>query len=218
MRDARKFLSAIADMKDAFPDGENILESIQAKVKELANEPTQSELDALKTQPQQFLKQIEEDDGGWTTKLHVWAEQGYPEMLRIPVSLLGFKNGYGDSVLMGLVTGACGNHTGDIDYGFIQQILDTPMDYEEADESGSMVAKNALVDVTDINGQSAIDFLVDFANGTGTYQGYPADEQLKTILNEFSKDYREAADKTPPPSPPPKIDPLRPPQPPTRMP
>ena len=121
----------------------------------------------------------------------MWAEQGVPEILELDPMLLAFKNGYGDSVLMSLVAASTGMYTETIDYDMIKRILDNDYTYEDVDkdEEGNevVVEKNALNEV-DINGQTPIDFLIDFAYATGSYKGMQPDEQIQYILKEFASD------------------------------
>ena len=90
---------------------------------------------------------------------------------------------------MCLVSSATGAYTEKIKYDLIQKILDTDLSYvvKEKNEEGKDVLedKNAL-DVKDLNGQTPIDFLIDFAFGTGIYKNYLGDAKLQIILNRFS--------------------------------
>ena len=191
MPDKRKFHVFLNRLKDEIPSDIGLIESIQKKFESEIDSISDEEKKALKQFPIQFVKRIDQDDMGWTSQLHMWAEQGVPEILELDPMLLAFKNGYGDSVLMSLVAASTGMYTETIDYDMIKRILDNDYTYEDVDkdEEGNevVVEKNALNEV-DVNGQTPIDFLIDFAYATGSYKGMQPDEQIQYILKEFASD------------------------------
>lgn len=191
MPDKRKFHVFLNRLKDEIPSDIGLIESIQKKFESEIDSISDEEKKALKQFPIQFVKRIDQDDMGWTSQLHMWAEQGVPEILELDPMLLAFKNGYGDSVLMSLVAASTGMYTETIDYDMIKRILDNDYTYEDVDkdEEGNevVVEKNAL-DEVDVNGQTPIDFLIDFAYATGSYKGMQPDEQIQYILKEFASD------------------------------
>ena len=191
MPDKRKFHVFLNRLKDEIPSDIGLIESIQKKFESEIDSISDEEKKALKQFPIQFVKRIGQDDMGWTSQLHMWAEQGVPEILELDPMLLAFKNGYGDSVLMSLVAASTGMYTETIDYDMIKRILDNDYTYEDVDkdEEGNevVVEKNALNEV-DVNGQTPIDFLIDFAYATGSYKGMQPDEQIQYILKEFASD------------------------------
>lgn len=186
--DKRAFHTLLNDLKDNHPDQFDLLESIQETFDKTVSPITDSEIRALRTFPIQFIPRIELDDGEWTTKLHIWAENGVPELLDIDPMILTHKNSLGDSVLMALVSAATGSFTETINYELIKKILNTDFSYEEKESSldkEQIVLKNAI-DEQDIYGQTAIDYLIDFAYGSGKYEGQEPDLQLQQILIDFS--------------------------------
>lgn len=191
MPDKRKFHVFLNRLKDEIPSDIGLIESIQKKFESEIDSISDEEKKALKQFPIQFVKRIDQDDMGWTSQLHMWAEQGVPEILELDPMLLAFKNGYGDSVLMSLVAASTGMYTETIDYDMIKRILDNDYTYEDVDkdEEGNevVVEKNAL-DEVDVNGQTPIDFLIDFAYATGSYKGMQPDEQIQYILKEFASE------------------------------
>ena len=194
MPDKRKFHVFLNRLKDEAPSSFGLIESIQKKFEEEINPISAEEKKALKQFPMQFVKRIPQDDMGWTSQLHVWAEQGVPEILQLDPMLLAFKNGYGDSVLMSLVAGATGMYTETVNHKLLQDILDTDFEYEDVDkdEEGEevIIEKNAL-DEVDINGQTPLDFLIDFAYATGSYSGMSPDHDIQDMLRTFAEDYLE---------------------------
>jgi len=188
--DKRKFHYLLNTLKDEHEKYIDLIESIQEKFEDEVKPITPSEIKALKQHPLQFVKKIPLDNAEWTTQLHIWAEQGVPEILNLDPILLAFKNSNGDSVLMCLVSSATGAYTEKIKYDLIQRVLDTDLSYvvKEKNEEGkdTVEDKNAL-DVKDLNGQTPIDFLIDFAFGTGIYKNYIGDPKLQLILKKFSE-------------------------------
>ena len=191
MPDKRKFHVFLNRLKDEVPSDIGLIESIQKKFENQIDSISDEERKALKQFPIQFVKRISQDDMGWTSQLHIWAEQSVPDILDLEPILLAFKNGYGDSVLMSLVAAATGMYTEVIDHDMIKLILEKDYTYEDVDkdEEGNevIVERNAL-DELDINGQTPIDFLIDFAYAQGSYEGMQPDEEIQKILREFASD------------------------------
>jgi len=198
MPDKRKFHVFLNRLKDESPLDIGLIESIQKKFDEQFDAITDKEKRALKQFPTQFVRRIPSEDMGWTTQLHMWAEQSVPEILDIDPMLLAFKNSYGDSVLMSLVGGATGMYTETINHDLIEKILNKDFQYEdiEQDEEGNdiITEKNAL-DVTDINGQTPIDFLIDFSYATGKYEGMEPEPEIQKLLKEFAGEDVEEAEE-----------------------
>jgi hypothetical protein len=195
MPDKRKFHVFLNRLKDETPSDIGLIESIQKKFEEDIESITDKEKKALKQFPMQFVKRIAQDDMGWTSQLHVWAEQGIPQILDIDPMLLAFKNGYGDSVLMSLVASATGTYTETNDYDLLQKILDKDFTYEDVnkDEEGNeeVIERNALEEV-DVNDQTPLDYLIDFAYATGDYEGMKPEPIIQEMLQEFAADYEES--------------------------
>lgn len=187
--DTRKFHHLLNTLKDEHEKYIELIESIQEKFDDEVKPISPAEIKALRQHPLQFVKKIPLDNSEWTSQLHIWAEQGVPEILELDPIYLAFKNSAGDSVLMCLVSSATGAYTEKIKYDLIQKILDTDLSYvvKEKNEEGKDVLeyKNAF-DVKDLNGQTPIDFLIDFAFGTGIYKNYLGDAKLQMILKKFS--------------------------------
>lgn len=186
--DKRAFHTLLNDLKDKNPDQFELLENIQEAFDKTVTPITDSEIRALKTFPIQFIPRIELEDGEWTTKLHIWAENGVAELVEIDPMVLTHKNSLGDSVLMSLVSAATGAFTETVNYDLIKKILNTDFSYEEKEKSldkEQVVLKNAI-DEKDVYGQTVIDYLIDFAYGSGKYEGQEPDILLQQILVDFS--------------------------------
>jgi len=195
MPDKRKFHVFLNRLKDEIPSDISLIESIQKKFEEDIESISDKDKKALKQFPTQFIKRIQQEDMGWTTQLHSWAEQSIPEILKLDPMILAFKNAYGDSILMSLVAGATGLYTEEVNHELISDILDTDFTYEdvEKDEEDNdvIIEKNAL-DEVDVNDQNPIDFLIDFAYATGDYDGMQPDENIQQLLQQFAIDFQES--------------------------
>src|SRR5574343_534446 len=186
--DKRAFHTLLNELKDKNPDQFELLENLQDKFNKTVDPIYDAEIRELKTFPIQFIPRIELDGGDWTTKLHIWAENGVPVLLDIDPMILTHKNSIGDTVLMSLVSAATGTYTEVVNYDLIQKILNTDFSYEEKERSGNkeqIVIKNAI-DEKDLYGQTIIDYLIDFAYGTGKYEGQLPDAQLQLLLANFA--------------------------------
>ena len=87
-----------------------------------------------------------------------------------------------------MLSSALGKFTEKVDYDLIEKILDTDFSYESMSkdiDGESSEIKNVL-DEKDINGNTLIDWLIDFAYGRGIYQGHHPDEYLIEVLKNFA--------------------------------
>ncbi len=197
MIDKRKFHYFLNTLKDDHGKYIDLIESVQEKFEEDFEAIKPAEKKALKQYPVQFVKRMELPEGEWNTKLHMWAEQAVPEILGLDPIYLAFKNSAGDSVLMSLVLGATGAYTEKMNYELIGNILNTDLTYEdiEKDEEGKdkIIMSNAL-DVKDLNNQTILDYLIDFAYGEGEFKGQEPDARLQEIINQFS-DGKKSSEK-----------------------
>lgn len=186
--DKRSFHTLINDLKDTNPEQFELLENIQQNFEKEVKPISDTDLRALKTYPIQFVIKEKKPDGEWTTQLHTWAENGVSELLLIDPMLLECKNSYGDTVLMSLLSSALGKFTEKVNYNLIEKILDTDFSYELITKTGKNEIneiKNVL-DEQDINGNTVIDWLIDFAYGRGIYEGHYPDEYLIEVLKDFA--------------------------------
>ena len=186
--DKRVFHTLINELKDTNPEQFELLESIQQNFEKEVKPISDTDLRALKSYPIQFVVRKKLEDGEWTTQLHTWAENGVTDLLSIDPMILACKNSEGDSVLMSLLSSALGKFTEKVDYDLIEKILDTDFSYESMSkdiDGESSEIKNVL-DEKDINGNTLIDWLIDFAYGRGIYQGHHPDEYLIEVLKNFA--------------------------------
>lgn len=198
--DKRLFHNYLNQMKDENPDAFGLIESIQGEFESTFESISDDERKALRNLPIQFIERVPQEDGGWTTNLHIWAENGVEDVLDLDPMILAHKNGYGDTVLMALVVGATGAHTEVINYKLIQKILETELDYEDierVDGNDVITPVNAL-DILDLNGQSVLDYLLDFAYATGPYEGQLPDEKLQMLLKYFAEYYEDVEEEEQP--------------------
>jgi len=212
MSDKRNFHYFLNSLKDDHPAQIGLIESVQDKFEKNFEAITPKEIKALKMYPMQFVKRSPQPEGEWTTKLHEWAEQGVPEILELDPVFLAFKNSYGDSVLMCLVVGSTGAYTEKVNYDLIDKILNhenyTFEDVETDDEDKETIILKSAVDVKDLNNQTIIDYLIDFAFGTNIYKDQDADLKLQELLKEFSEYSKSHEDEKEVIKEKPKIDPV----------
>ena len=81
MQDKRNFYNILRIAKNLYPEKTSLVETIQAKFDALFETITDRQKLALRSFPHQFVKKIHQDDGSWTSKLHLWAEEGVKEIL-----------------------------------------------------------------------------------------------------------------------------------------
>ena len=196
MLDKRSYYAILDGLSTFYPECAGLIESIQQKFDEV--EPiTEKELRALKQYPIQFVYRITEDDGDWTTKLHIWAENGVPDILNLDPVFLGFKNSRGDSVLMCLAVAATGTHTGRPNYELIKNILDRDYTYEDVEKTtdgeDEILTRNAM-DETDIHGNRPIDYITDIAFAKGDYSDDEPDLYLIDMLSNYQDKYSFVGD------------------------
>lgn len=196
--DKRYFHQYLNDMKDSHPDAFSLIESIQSEFERSYEAISDKERKSLRNEPIQYIVGIPDGDS-WTTQLHIWAEQGVPEILKLDPMYLAYKNGYGDSVLMSMIVGATGTHTETVNYKLIFDILSTDMDYEYIEREGDkeITLKANSLEETDANGDTVLDYLMDFAFSTGKYTGQPEDIELQAILRHFAGYMDELGDNEP---------------------
>lgn len=186
--DKRPFLNYLNNLKDRYPSKVSLIESIQNTFDDEFEAITNAEKLALMNLPEQFVKRIPLEDNNWTSQLHIWGEQCVPQLLSLDPMYLSFKNSFGDTVLMSLIAGATGAFKEQVDYDLIEEILNTDFDYEDVETDknkiDSIVIKNPL-DEKDINNQTPLDYLIDFAYSNGQYEGHEPDYELIELLEDW---------------------------------
>lgn len=188
--DIRQINNLLNDLKDKNPDQLDLIESIQMIFNEEFKPLTHDERKALLMFPIQFVKRIPDEDGTWTSQLHLWAEQGVPEIIELDPMLLTFKNAHGDTVLHSLITGLTGAYTEKIDYTNLEKLLTKDLSYEESetDKDGKTTVKEVSpFNETDINGKTPLDYVISYAYGTDMYEGTEPDQQLIDLLTRISE-------------------------------
>lgn len=186
--DKRLFHTLFNELKDKNPDNLDLLEGIQQTFEKKVPALSEQERRALLTFPEQFIPRKHLKNGEWTSQLHIWAENGVRDIIRVNPMILTHKNSVGDTVLMSLISYALGKFTEFVDYHLIKSLLNTDFSYEEiVNNNGAqmLVVKNAL-DETDIEGNTIIDWLIDYAYGQGMYENHPTDAYLCEILQDFA--------------------------------
>ena len=161
------------NLKDKYPGDVALVESVQ----NLFNK---------ETFPMQFTKRIPTSSGEWTTQLHIWADNQVPALLDIDPIILTARNSDGETVLMSLLMAATGRFTQQVNYALIKKILDTDMQFEYLTEpmDENSVETGNVWDEEDLDHKTALQYLADFAKGTGPFLGTGGDDRSPTTARE----------------------------------
>ena len=165
--DKREFNMRLNGLKDAYPSELTLIEGIQQVFNKQLDVISDTNRIALRRFPTQFTRRIAKGAGDWTTQLHMWADNLVPEMLEVDPLTLTCSDSDGNTVLHSLVQAATGKFTQQVDYDFVQKLLDKNMDYVEMARPNDLASKvegSAWLQ-KDALGKTPIDYLVDFARG-----------------------------------------------------
>jgi len=173
---------------DEQPGNVSLIESIKEVFLESVEPITKSELKALNDFPVQFVDKVSTEDG-WTTQLHIWAEQGVDELINLDPIYFITKDSDGDTILSSIIKGALGLYTDMVDYPLLDDILSKDFNYEIF-EGDQLVIKNAL-DELNSDSENSLDIIVDFAWSQGEYEDTEEDPKLQEMLKEFVVKYKE---------------------------
>ena len=175
-------------LKDKYPGDVALVESVQTLFNKEVKIISDRSIRALKSFPMQFTKRIPTKDGEWTTQLHIWADNQVPELLEIDPLVLTAKNSDGECVLMSLLMAATGRFTQQVNYPLIQKMLDTNMDFEFLTEPGNedAVEYGNVWDEEDYDHKTPLEYLADFAKGTGPFLGFGGDATVREMLEAFA--------------------------------
>lgn len=186
--------SQLNRIKDKYPGEIALIEGIQNMFNGDVRGISDEEEQALLQFPMQFTQHIPTGDRSeWTTKLHQWADQGEEVLLAIDPLVLTARDSKDETVLMSLLLSAMGRFTQQVDYDLLQKILDTNMNYVALELPGdeSTKVEGSAWNEKDLRGFTALDYLADFAMGTGVFDGTEPDLQVQEMLAEFSKEPEE---------------------------
>lgn len=190
MKDKRYFYNLIGCLQENFPDHNGLLESVMGKFDSLFESISKTELKALKRFPVQFIYRVPELDGSgeWTSKLHIWAEQGVKDVLNVDPIILSFKNSSGDTVLMSFIKGSLGSLLNKPNYENIRFALSKDYNYTNPikNEDGTDGSEEMnVMDITDIENYTPLDHIIDVAYAQNDYVGESEDPELQQILEEY---------------------------------
>lgn len=196
--DKREFNSRLNGLKDAYPNELALIEGIQNILNKKLEVISDKNRQALRQFPLQFTRRVNLGDGEWTTTLHMWADNLVEDLLDIDPLMLTCTDSTGETVLHSLVFAATGKFTQQVDYDFIRKMLDKNMSYIEMTRPNDINSKaegNAWFAV-DAAGKTAMDYLIEFANGDN---GMGEDPILEQLLAEFAQSPTEETpvDNTP---------------------
>lgn len=184
------------DLKDRYPGEVALIEGIQTLYNKEVKSISDREVQALLQFPMQFTQRIPIGDGEWTTQLHKWADDQTEVLLCIDPLMLTARDSKDETVLMSLLLAAMGRFTQQINYDLIQKILNTNMNYTALELPGDENSKveGSAWDEKDIHGATALDYIADFAMGTGLFDGTEPDETVQQMLAEFANTPKEPAE------------------------
>lgn len=176
------------NLKDKYPGDVALVESVQNLFNKEFQVISDRSLKALKTFPMQFTKRIPTSSGEWTTQLHIWADNQVPALLDIDPIILTARNSDGETVLMSLLMAATGRFTQQVNYALIKKILDTDMQFEYLTEpmDENSVETGNVWDEEDLDHKTALQYLADFAKGTGPFLGAGGDDAVRKMLEDFA--------------------------------
>ena len=176
------------NIKDRFPEETALVESVQKLFNKEVQIISDRSIRALKAFPMQFTKRIPTADGEWTTQLHIWADNQVAELLDIDPLVLTARNSDGECVLMSLLMAATGRFTQQVNYPLIQKILDKDMQFQYLTEPGdeSSVQTGNVWDEEDLDHKTPLEYLADFAKGTGVFGGCGQDPLVRQMLENFA--------------------------------
>lgn len=192
--DSIKFNRALNEMKEAHPDDIALIEGIQQLFNRDVEVISDRSRKALRQFPMQFTQRISRGGGEWTTQLHMWADCQVEDLLKIDPLYLTARNSDDETVLMSLLLAAMGKYTQQVNYDLIQKILDKNMNYVALTRPGDESSKTegSAWNEKDLEGRSALDYLADFATGTGMFEGSGPDDQVREMLEKFAEEPQEA--------------------------
>lgn len=188
MQDPRLIFDLISQAREKFPENGALIEVISEKLNSVFKPITPKQRLALRRFPVQYVNKIPQEDGEWTSQLHIWAELGVLDILDLDPIFLSFKNSYGDTVLMSFFRGATGSLTDKMDYNLIKLALSKDYRFLEPipREDGSVeFEENDPIEDLDYFNQTPLDYLIDIAYADGDYAGEMPDTQLQSILDGY---------------------------------
>ena len=196
--DKRELNIRLNGLKDAYPNELVLIEGIQNILNKNLEVISEKNRHALRQFPLQFTRRVNLGDGEWTTTLHMWADNLVEDLLDIDPLMLTCSDSTGSTVLHSLVFAATGKFTQQVDYEFIRKMLSKNMSYIEMTRPNDINSKaegNAWF-ATDAYGKTAMDYLIEFANGEN---GMGEDPTLEELLEEFAQSPTEElpVDNTP---------------------
>lgn len=175
-------------LKDRNPGQAALIEGVQTLFNKKVEVATPEQKKSLLMFPMQYAayRINDRNSAEWTTQLHRWADNLLDTLLLIDPIYLTTRDSAGDTVLHRLIKAAVGEYTEQVDYDFIQKILDKDMGFVALQmpfDNAGATAGNAWM-MKDIDGNTPMDLLAEFAMGMPA-AGMPADDRLIIMLNEF---------------------------------
>lgn len=180
---------SLNELKSKRPNDVAIIEAIQTEINKKTQIISPSVRKSLLQFPLQFTQRVRTSSRDWTTQLHYWADYQLEDLLRIDPIYLTTGDSNDDSVLKRLVMAALGlTQTQIVNYELLEKIFQKDMKYSALTVAGdpdSAEGGNAWFE-RDLEGKTVIEYLYDFANGEGEFQGRAPDERILKMFDTYA--------------------------------
>lgn len=180
---------SLNELKSKRPNDVALIEAIQTEINKKTQIISPSVRKSLLQFPLQFTQRVRTSSRDWTTQLHYWADYQLEDLLRIDPIYLTTGDSNDDSVLKRLVMAALGlTQTQIVNYELLEKIFQKDMKYSALTVAGdpdSAEGGNAWFE-RDLEGKTVIEFLYDFANGEGEFQGRAPDERIIEMFKTYA--------------------------------
>lgn len=180
---------SLNELKSKRPNDVALIEAIQTEINKKTQIISPSVRKSLLQFPLQFTQRVRTSSRDWTTQLHYWADYQLEDLLRIDPIYLTTGDSNDDSVLKRLVMAALGlTQTQIVNYELLEKIFQKDMKYSALTVAGdpdSAEGGNAWFE-RDLEGKTVIEFLYDFANGEGEFQGRAPDERIIEMFETYA--------------------------------
>ena len=180
---------SLNELKSKRPNDVALIEAIQTEINKKTQIISPSVRKSLLQFPLQFTQRVRTSSRDWTTQLHYWADYQLEDLLRLDPIYLTTGDSNDDSVLKRLVMAALGlTQTQIVNYELLEKIFQKDMKYSALTVAGdpdSAEGGNAWFE-RDLEGKTVIEFLYDFANGEGEFQGRAPDERILKMFDTYA--------------------------------
>lgn len=178
------------ELKSRRPDDLALIEAVQTEINKKIPIISPETRKSLLQFPIQFTQKIRTSARDWTTQLHKWADYQLHDLLMIDPIYLTTTDSDDECVLKHLVKAALGvTMTNVVNYELIEELFQKDMSYAAMAVAGdpeSVEAGNAWYE-PDLNKQSVIEYLYDFASGEGEFDGKEKDNRILAMFDKYAE-------------------------------